>query len=247
MYPKAKVYSTAETEYSIEEIRACRYLPRSASRLNVSHIETEQAIQSILGDNGNSFDKHKVHHFSQGDGQFYREQPNIQNVYQQTGCEPNNVNLYQHEQQVVYHGDGYQQVVGGHYPQHVQHNSMQQSVEYMNSTQPHLHNPHQQHSQQNVMHQSVQYMNNTQHAHSSHQHSQHYENISQGYQENPFHHPQQQQQHNISHHSVIQHGVSIELLNTQTINKMLEILIKRKKIHFIFVQFLLCLNFTMHL
>lgn len=58
MYPKDKVYQEMGMgmEYSIEEIRARRYMNRrpsntnSNSRLTVGHTETEQAIQSILGE-----------------------------------------------------------------------------------------------------------------------------------------------------------------------------------------------------
>lgn len=73
MYPKAKVYCSTETEFSIEEIRATRYLPRT----NVSYVETAQAIQSILGDGDNSNKhifvempphEHISYHQDQGDG-----------------------------------------------------------------------------------------------------------------------------------------------------------------------------------
>ncbi|KAK5646419.1 hypothetical protein RI129_004883 [Pyrocoelia pectoralis] len=104
MYPKAKVYYNTDTEFSIEEIRAARYLPRS----NVSYVETAQAIQSILGDGVNS-SKHRIHDliqdehvYNQGDGDGLHhvfmpgrhgdvvEQPILQNhnIYQQFGCLP---------------------------------------------------------------------------------------------------------------------------------------------------------------
>lgn len=58
MYPKNKVYEDMArgVEYSIEELRARRYLNKSSqsnnnnSRLVVGHNETQQAIQSILGE-----------------------------------------------------------------------------------------------------------------------------------------------------------------------------------------------------
>lgn len=63
MYPKDKVYQDMSmgVEYSIEEIRARRYMNRRSlssnntnsnnnSRLTVGHTETQQAIQSILGE-----------------------------------------------------------------------------------------------------------------------------------------------------------------------------------------------------
>lgn len=64
MYPKDKVYQDMAMgmEYSIEEIRARRYMNRRSlsinntnnnnnnSRLTVGHTETQQAIQSILGE-----------------------------------------------------------------------------------------------------------------------------------------------------------------------------------------------------
>lgn len=53
MYPKDKVYGEVNKEYSIEEIRARRYLNKSRlsnSRLVVGPTETQQAIQSILGE-----------------------------------------------------------------------------------------------------------------------------------------------------------------------------------------------------
>ncbi|KAB0797214.1 hypothetical protein PPYR_08208 [Photinus pyralis] len=104
MYPKAKVYCNLETEFSIEEIRAARYLPRS----NVSYVETAQAIQSILGDGVNT-SKHRMHDLTQeehlydqgdGDGLHHMfmsgmqgdvvQQPILQNhnIYQQFGCLP---------------------------------------------------------------------------------------------------------------------------------------------------------------
>lgn len=67
MYPKNKVYEELESgvEYSIEEIRARRYINRrlSNNRLTVGHAETQQAIQSILGEvkqNNDEEDKVKV-------------------------------------------------------------------------------------------------------------------------------------------------------------------------------------------
>lgn len=50
MYPKSKVYAEPYTEYSIEEIKAQGYLNRVPNRLTVGHTETQQAIQSILGE-----------------------------------------------------------------------------------------------------------------------------------------------------------------------------------------------------
>lgn len=51
MYPKSIVYSTQNTELSIEEIRSQKYLrPKPSNRLNVPQAEMQQAIQSILGD-----------------------------------------------------------------------------------------------------------------------------------------------------------------------------------------------------
>lgn len=48
-YPKALVYAEADTEYSLEEIKARQYLTaRPNNSLNVPYCETEQAIQSIL-------------------------------------------------------------------------------------------------------------------------------------------------------------------------------------------------------
>lgn len=49
MYPKNRVYIDPNTEYSIEELRATRYL-RMKSRLQVPQLETCQAVQSILED-----------------------------------------------------------------------------------------------------------------------------------------------------------------------------------------------------
>lgn len=55
MYPKDKVYAEMinNKEYSIEEIRARRYLNQqrlSSSRLVVGPTETQQAVQSIVGE-----------------------------------------------------------------------------------------------------------------------------------------------------------------------------------------------------
>lgn len=54
MYPKDQVYADMGMgiEHSIEEIRARRYANKnlSNSRLTVGHTETQQAIQSILGE-----------------------------------------------------------------------------------------------------------------------------------------------------------------------------------------------------
>ncbi|KAF5286805.1 hypothetical protein FQR65_LT12426 [Abscondita terminalis] len=81
MYPKAKVYCSTETEFSIEEIRATRYLRRK----NVSYIETAQAIQSILGDGDNSSKR-----------KFIEIPPNEHVVYNQgQGDEVNNPNVSQ--------------------------------------------------------------------------------------------------------------------------------------------------------
>lgn len=50
MYPKQLVYSEPNKEYSLEELRAARYLrQRSKRRLMVTEVETQQAVQSILG------------------------------------------------------------------------------------------------------------------------------------------------------------------------------------------------------
>jgi hypothetical protein len=49
MYPKTKVYSEISTEYSLEELRALRYLCKK-NRLAVAATEVNQAVQSILGD-----------------------------------------------------------------------------------------------------------------------------------------------------------------------------------------------------
>ncbi|KAJ8954375.1 hypothetical protein NQ318_011048 [Aromia moschata] len=48
MYPKERVYIDPNTEYSIEELRAPRYIRRNDSRLHIPQIETCQAVQSIL-------------------------------------------------------------------------------------------------------------------------------------------------------------------------------------------------------
>lgn len=51
MYPKDKVYRKMykNIEFSIEEIRARRYLKKRDSRLLVPVQETQQAVESILG------------------------------------------------------------------------------------------------------------------------------------------------------------------------------------------------------
>ncbi|XP_025830575.1 probable inactive serine/threonine-protein kinase bub1 isoform X4 [Agrilus planipennis] len=51
MYPKSKVYANPKGEVSIEEVRATKYKVKgNCNRLNISHSETNEAIQSILGD-----------------------------------------------------------------------------------------------------------------------------------------------------------------------------------------------------
>lgn len=48
MYPKDRVYIDPNTEYSIDELRAPRYLRNISNRLHVPQLETCQAVQSIL-------------------------------------------------------------------------------------------------------------------------------------------------------------------------------------------------------
>lgn len=50
MYPKDRVYIDPNTEYSIDELRAPRYLRKINSRLQVSQLNTCQAVQPILED-----------------------------------------------------------------------------------------------------------------------------------------------------------------------------------------------------
>lgn len=50
MYPKALVYRDMGIEYSLEEIRATRRRQEAEHRLSIANIETQQAVESILGD-----------------------------------------------------------------------------------------------------------------------------------------------------------------------------------------------------
>ncbi|KAF5288973.1 hypothetical protein FQA39_LY03852 [Lamprigera yunnana] len=100
MYPKDKVYCSPGTEFSLEEIRATRYLPS----VNVSSVETAQAVQSILGDDicikrqELSQQEHLIYNSGgQGDGIQHLyipehhvevlEQPVLQNNYYQPSTE----------------------------------------------------------------------------------------------------------------------------------------------------------------
>lgn len=179
MYPKARVYTNNEVEFSIEEIRACRYVKRD-NRLHISHCETAQAINSILGDSGS---KSKMHQLPQGSVEFYHNpSTSAQNVYQHASYAENNPNLFQQEQErLVYNLDHLdsnklEQACANVYPPQNPHNSLQ----YQNN--PHLHN-------------SV----------SLEQRPEHFINVSQGYQEQMFPLPQTS---DINYQAVFQQVVS---------------------------------------
>lgn len=44
MYPKSKVYSSQQTEFSLEEIRAFRYINRDVSNCNVAVMQKQQIV-----------------------------------------------------------------------------------------------------------------------------------------------------------------------------------------------------------
>ncbi|XP_017776519.1 PREDICTED: mitotic checkpoint serine/threonine-protein kinase BUB1-like [Nicrophorus vespilloides] len=144
MYCKTEVYIDPMTEYSPEEVRARRYLIRS--RLSNPYMETEQAVQSIMGD--------EMDHSMQ---EIHDEPPNL-NMHGTLPIhqphlniqEPNHSNNLPH---MSIHEPIQNQHLSMHEPQQTQHSQLSMH-EPQQSPHPHLSMNESIHSQQ--INQSIQ-------------------------------------------------------------------------------------------
>lgn len=127
MYPKALVYGEPGVEYSIEEIKALRLSKKAKNhRFNVTETETQQAIQSILGDPM----QQSVHE----DEKAYQNVASGSNVFQNASASDICVNLgvkndshlsmQQIQDKEVY--ETYNQAKEAHNQQELMYHSMQQ-------------------------------------------------------------------------------------------------------------------------
>lgn len=183
-YPKAKVYpNSIGTEYSLEELRALRYLKSPKSRRVVPQIETEQAVQSILGETNIHNSASALPSFPQTENQ----QVNKQDYMQQ---EENEVEYNFHQQNI--------ENIPHQSPQPKNENIHHQNLYHQQNSQFSQQNLSQQHlHQQNIHQQNIQP--------SIMQHSFHQQNYSQEVQQNQYVFQQQQQEYDMQHQNSLQH------------------------------------------